>query len=108
MATGIRAPLLDHASDLRDALERTPNGHAARSAAALDLLDSLQHQGSDRLPEPLTDREVEVLQHLPTMMSNLDIAQALHLSVNTVKTHLKSVYRKVGVGGRRDAVLRGR
>lgn len=107
-ATGIRAPLLDHASHLERVLERTPGGDVARTATALGLLDRLHHERGDGLVEPLTDREVEVLQHLPTMMSNAEIAYGLHLSVNTVKTHLKSVYRKLGVDGRRDAVLRGR
>jgi LuxR family maltose regulon positive regulatory protein len=41
-------------------------------------------------------------------MSNAEIAEGMHLSVNTVKTHLKAVYRKLGVEGRREAVLRGR
>ena len=70
---------------------------------------------ADRLPtgenlmvEPLTERELEVLTHLPTLMSNVEIAAGLHLSVNTVKSHLKAVYRKLGVDGRRHAVLRAR
>ena len=58
--------------------------------------------------EVLTDRETAVLQYLPTLMSNAEIAAGLHLSINTVKSHLKAVYRKLGVEGRRDAVLRGR
>jgi LuxR family transcriptional regulator, maltose regulon positive regulatory protein len=58
--------------------------------------------------ENLTDRETAVLQYLPTLMSNAEIADGLHLSINTVKSHLKAVYRKLGVEGRRDAVLRGR
>ena len=41
------------------------------------------------------------------MMSNAEIAHSI-VSVNTVKTHLKSVYRKLGVERRRDAVVRGR
>jgi LuxR family maltose regulon positive regulatory protein len=41
-------------------------------------------------------------------MSNAQIADGMNLSVNTVKSHLKAVYRKLGVDGRREAVLRGR
>jgi LuxR family maltose regulon positive regulatory protein len=41
-------------------------------------------------------------------MTNQEIADALYLSVNTVKTHLRSVYHKFGVTSRRDAVDRGR
>jgi LuxR family maltose regulon positive regulatory protein len=49
-----------------------------------------------------------VLRFLPTMKSNHEIASELFVSVNTVKTHLKSIYRKLDVIDRRDAVRRGR
>ena len=49
-----------------------------------------------------------MLGFLPTLMSNMEIAETMHLSVNTVKTHLKAVYRKLGVERRRDAVLMAR
>jgi LuxR family maltose regulon positive regulatory protein len=54
--------------------------------------------------ETLTDRERSVLAYLPTMSSNTEIAQALGISVNTVKQHLKTINRKLGVANRRDAV----
>lgn len=54
-------------------------------------------------PETLTDRERSVLAYLPTMSSNEEIAASLGISVNTVKQHLKSINRKLGVGSRRDA-----
>ncbi|MGN6576188.1 MAG: LuxR C-terminal-related transcriptional regulator [Nocardioides sp.] len=60
------------------------------------------------LLEPLTNRERSVLLLLPTMMSNKEIADELFVSVNTVKVHLRSVYRKVGASNRREAVLRAR
>jgi LuxR family maltose regulon positive regulatory protein len=60
------------------------------------------------LIEPLTERELAILGVLPTMQSNLEIAEDFFVSVNTVKAHLKSLYRKLGVGSRRDAVRRGR
>lgn len=81
-------------------------------ALALTLRTRLD--GSRRAPEPvplvepLTERELAVLAVLPTMESNVEIAADLFVSVNTVKAHLKSVYRKLGVGTRRDAVRRGR
>ena len=56
--------------------------------------------------EPLSEREKAILRYLPTMMSNVEIADELFLSINTVKTHLRHVYRKLGVARRRDAVER--
>ncbi|WP_454048468.1 LuxR C-terminal-related transcriptional regulator [Cellulomonas sp. Marseille-Q8402] len=60
------------------------------------------------LPVALTDRELTVLAALPTMASNAEIADELVVSVNTVKAHLKSLYRKLDVPTRRAAVARGR
>jgi len=57
---------------------------------------------------PLTDRELAVLAALPSMQSNAEIAAEYFVSVNTVKAHLKALYRKLGVGSRREAVRRGR
>ena len=48
-----------------------------------------------------------MLQLLPSMMSNEQIARELFVSVNTVKVHLKSLYRKLGVTSRREAVIAG-
>ena len=58
--------------------------------------------------KPLSERELAVLRFLPTMMSNAEIAGEMFVSVNTVKTHLKHVYRKLDVADRREAVRRGR
>ncbi|WP_344410539.1 helix-turn-helix transcriptional regulator, partial [Streptomyces viridochromogenes] len=58
--------------------------------------------------EPLSGRERDVLLRLAQMMSTEDIAADLYVSVNTVKTHLKSVYRKLAVNRRNDAVRRAR
>jgi LuxR family transcriptional regulator, maltose regulon positive regulatory protein len=58
--------------------------------------------------ERLTEQELVVLRMLPTMMSNAEIAEAMDRSVNTVKSHLKSLYRKLEVDRRRDAVERAR
>ena len=64
------------------------------------------HRGA--FVEPLTPQEGIILQFLPTLMSNPEIAETMHLSINTVKTHLKALYRKLGVERRRDAVVRAR
>ncbi|TCJ34318.1 LuxR C-terminal-related transcriptional regulator [Parafrankia sp. BMG5.11] len=62
-------------------------------------------------PEPaerLSERELAVLSYLPTMLTTAEIAAEMYVSVNTVKTHLKSIYRKLDVARRRDAVHRAR
>ncbi|WP_344595416.1 LuxR C-terminal-related transcriptional regulator [Actinomadura vinacea] len=60
------------------------------------------------LVEPLSSRELEVLRSVAQLMTTEEIASALCLSVNTVKTHLKSVYRKLAVTRRGEAVRRAR
>ncbi|MEX0167582.1 LuxR C-terminal-related transcriptional regulator [Streptomyces sp. LMG1-1-1.1] len=60
------------------------------------------------LLEQLSPREHEVLERLARTMSTEDIAADLYVSVNTVKTHLKSAYRKLSVHRRNDAVRRAR
>ena len=59
-------------------------------------------------PDPLTDRELSVLQFLPTMMTNGEIAADLFVSVNTVKAHLKRIFLKLDVTSKRQAVQRAR
>jgi LuxR family maltose regulon positive regulatory protein len=56
----------------------------------------------------LTDSELAVLRFLPSHMTNQEIAESLFLSINTIKTHLSSVYRKLGVANRRQAIAQGR
>ncbi|MEV6971006.1 LuxR C-terminal-related transcriptional regulator [Hamadaea sp. NPDC051192] len=63
---------------------------------------------SDRLLEDLTDRELAVLRYLPSLLTVRDVAAELSVSQNTVKTHVRSIYRKLSVGTRRDAVGRAR
>jgi LuxR family transcriptional regulator, maltose regulon positive regulatory protein len=58
--------------------------------------------------ERLTPGELAVLRELPSLLSLREVAEARALSVNTVKTHLRSIYRKLGVEGRREAVEVGR
>ncbi len=88
------------------------NGTAHRSLVG-DLLHGLDQPRADGRPrtllvEPLSEREAAVLRFLPTMMSNQEIASELFVSVNTVKTHLKAIYRKLDVPDRREAVRRAR
>jgi LuxR family transcriptional regulator, maltose regulon positive regulatory protein len=60
------------------------------------------------LVEQLSERELRVLELLPTHLANQEIAGELYVSLNTVKTHLKSVYRKLGVSSRSEAVATAR
>jgi LuxR family maltose regulon positive regulatory protein len=55
------------------------------------------------LIEPLTERERDVLRFLPSRLSTREIADELHVSINTLKFHLKVIYRKLGVGTRAEA-----
>ena len=57
--------------------------------------------------EPLTDREATVLRLLRGTLSLREIGQELHLSPNTIKTHTRVIYRKLGVSTRRQAVEQG-
>ena len=78
-------------------------------ARRLDRLSVAAHRFHRWAHHPLcTEYEGEVLRFLPTMMSNADIASELFVSVNTVKTHVKSIYRKLEVTRRQDAVRRAR
>ncbi len=80
------------------------HAHADRAAA--------RQPGPERneplIVETLSGRELEVLGHVARMLSTAEIAEQMYLSVNTVKSHLKSIFRKLGVSHRRDAVRRAR
>ena len=109
----IRRPLLDAGPSLRELLTDHLRHSTSHRWFASDLLAALN--GNDargtapaELLEPLTAREADVLRYLPTMMSNADIAGELFVSVNTIKSHVKSIYRKLDATQRRDAVHRAR
>lgn len=79
------------------AAETTPFQYAGRNA------------GENTKPnEPLSERELQVLRLLSGTLSNREIGAELYLSVNTVKTHVKSVYAKLGVNRRAEAVNRAK
>ena len=77
---------------------------AGPSEPAAELSAAAGHE----LPDPLTQRELTILSLLSTSMSNSEIADELCLSVNTVKTHLAAIYRKLPASRRREAVSRAR
>ena len=111
---GYSSPILRHGAPVRSLLRRRIASGTAHRAFAGELLSALEQEpgrrpsNGDPLLEPLSVREVAVLRFLPTMMSNAEIAAEMFVSVNTVKTHLKHIYRKLDVSERRDAVRRGR
>ncbi len=78
-----------------------PPAIAARALAAL----ARGGLATDPLTEPLSDRETEVLHLLAHGYTNKDIAQTLLISVRTVEAHLRSIYGKLGVRSRTEAVL---
>ena len=57
--------------------------------------------------DPLTVRERTVLRYLGSTLSPPEIAAELSISLNTLKTHQRNIYRKLGAAGRYDAVHRG-
>jgi LuxR family transcriptional regulator, maltose regulon positive regulatory protein len=109
--TGI---LARYGAPLRSLLRRRVDRGTAHRALAAQLLSTLDDSSAAErgapttLLEPLSERELAVLRFLPTMMSNAEIAAEMFVSVNTVKTHLKHVYRKLDVADRRDCVRRAR
>jgi LuxR family maltose regulon positive regulatory protein len=62
----------------------------------------------NQLVEPLTKREIEVLQLVADGLSNKDVAERLFLSIDTIKTHLRSIFSKMAVSRRTQAVNLGR
>ena len=111
---GLRSALLDFGRSLAPLLGRQLRRGTAHRALVGELLAALDGANGSNRPhppfmiEPLSPRERAVLRYLPTMMSNQEIASELFVSVNTVKTHLKAIYRKLDVADRREAVNRAR
>ena len=89
---------------------RSVTAHGALAAELVAVLEGRAAGGAvpQLLADGLTERELAILRYLPTIMSNREIARQLYVSVNTVKTHLKQIYRKLGVASRRDAIARAR
>jgi LuxR family maltose regulon positive regulatory protein len=72
------------------------------------LLAAAGPAANGRLVEPLTSRELTVLRYLQGTLSHAEIAAVLYISVNTVKSHVKNLYRKLGTRCRKEAVRQGR
>ena len=79
--------------------------HARRLLAALDGTE-VNRPVTQGLIDPLSARELDVLRLLGSDLDGPDIARRLFVSLNTVRTHTKNIYAKLGVNNRRAAVRR--
>lgn len=109
---GMLWPFLLHpVTELLERHRRSRTAHAALAAEILALRTAartaLRGPGA-HLREPLTESEVRVLRYLPTNLALREIAAELGVSPNTVKTHVRHLYAKLGVNGRSAAVERAR
>ena len=102
-ATGWVQPFLGHGPAVTAELSRLPLDDLHPALADV-LRPAAAPQGRTPLVEQLTPRERTVLELLPTHFSYAQIGEHLFLSVNTVKSNLKSLYRKLGVSSRSEAV----
>jgi LuxR family maltose regulon positive regulatory protein len=98
--------------ELLEALPRHQTAHAALLTGILDFLSGSSAPAGDRRPPPpvheLSPGELRVLRYLPTNLSRPQIATELSVSVNTVSTHIRSIYAKLGIEDRSAAVHRAR
>ena len=91
------------AAELRKAIKAAAAGQVQLSPqASAHLLGAIR---TPELPEPLTPREMDVLRLLAQGQSNKEIARALHLVEETVKSHVRHILAKLGVQSRTQAVL---
>jgi LuxR family maltose regulon positive regulatory protein len=96
--------------ELLEALPRHETAHAALLTDILDIMHGASPAATDQRPYPteLSPGELRVLRFLPTNLSRLEIASELSVSPNTVSTHIRSIYAKLGVRDRSSAVQRAR
>jgi LuxR family maltose regulon positive regulatory protein len=100
------------AAALLDALPRHETAHGALLADIVDLLRGAPTPNTDRerlsQPEELSPSELRVLRYLPTNLTRPEIARELYVSINTVNTHIRNIYSKLGARDRSSAVQRAR
>jgi LuxR family maltose regulon positive regulatory protein len=103
---------MTEAAELLDAVPRHETAHGALLADIVDLLRGEPVPSIDRarLPESeeLSPSELRVLRYLPTNLTRPEIARELYISINTVNTHIRSIYSKLGTRDRSSAVSRAR
>jgi len=110
---GLLLPFLLHPTpDLLERHSRLRTTHASLISEILNLLSGRAPtsgaEDSGPLRDPLTESELRVLRYLPTNLRGPEIASELFVSPNTIRTHLRNVYTKLGVHSRANAVTRAR
>jgi LuxR family maltose regulon positive regulatory protein len=105
---GDRAGAIALVGEARQVLHSLPDGADAQRARLARLERRHARSRSDVPGESLTERERDVLRMLQGTLSLRDIGRELYLSPNTIKTHARTLYRKLDVSDRQDAVARGR
>lgn len=106
---GDRAGAAASLAEAKNLLAARPDGAEALYARVSAVERLLQHTSpGGPLIEPLTEREEAVLRLLRGPLSVPEIGRELHLSPNTIKTHMRAIYRKLGVGTRHDAIKQAR
>jgi LuxR family transcriptional regulator, maltose regulon positive regulatory protein len=99
------------AAELLAALPHHATAHGALLADIVDVLQGAAPSRNDGLApveEELSASELRVLRYLPTNLTRPDIAHELYVSVNTVNTHIRNIYSKLGVRDRSSAVQHAR
>jgi LuxR family maltose regulon positive regulatory protein len=100
------------AQDLLAAVPRHQTAHGALLADVVDLLHGQTTSSGDPGCQPpsedLSPAELRVLRYLPTNLTRPEIAGELYVSVNTVNTHIRTIYSKLGTSDRSSAVRRAR
>ena len=103
---------LHNAGELLDVLPHHRTAHGALLADVVDVLGGTKTPRMDweRLPqmEELSASELRVLRYLPTNLTRPEIARALYVSINTVNTHMRNIFSKLGAHDRSSAVQRAR
>jgi LuxR family maltose regulon positive regulatory protein len=103
--------LLSRARDLLESLPDPGDGleRVARAEKALRIRAGRESGHTVAAPYwELSERELEVLRLLPSQLSQREIAAQLYVSFNTVRTHTRVIFRKLGVNSRAEAVARAR
>ncbi|MGH9229909.1 MAG: LuxR C-terminal-related transcriptional regulator [Acidimicrobiales bacterium] len=111
---GLVSTVVDEGHEIHELLEALPtdavlDGYVERLLDAARIRPAPPRgQGAQPLVDRLSDRELTTLHYLASRLTYREIANELYVSVNTVKSHIKAVYRKLGASSRTEAVKAAR